>query len=238
MDPSDSNLVVFSHEKYSPWLPSQLDFMIQVTIHGKKIHRSIVDEGALTYIMSMSCWNVIGSPQLNQLTTTLKSFDGRTYKPYGNLNSLQVELEGKTISIEIEVIDVPLYYNLIYICTWVYDIVFIISPNFRMIVFPHKGMIIAIDQLNLFSSNYNATGSVPLVGEALHSYHHFGVGLLKDSSLMGMFSLPSPPPCNSPYSVADINIISSSTILVDPWIERDETNIQIFGNWMSLSPIE
>lgn len=54
MDPSDSNLVFFSHENYTPYLLAQLVFIIQVIIHGKNIHRSIVDEGASTCIMSMS----------------------------------------------------------------------------------------------------------------------------------------------------------------------------------------
>jgi hypothetical protein len=66
VDPSDSNLVVFSHENYTPRLPAQLAFMIQVIVHGKNIHHSIVDEGASTCIMSLSCWKVIGSPQLSQ----------------------------------------------------------------------------------------------------------------------------------------------------------------------------
>lgn len=67
-----------------------------------------MDEGASTCIMSMSCWNVIGSPQLSQSPTTLKTFDGRTYKPCNILNTMQVELEGKIVSIEVEVIDEPL----------------------------------------------------------------------------------------------------------------------------------
>jgi len=48
--------------------------MILVVVHGKKIYHSIVDEEALTYIMSLSCWKAIGSPQLSQSTTTLKAF--------------------------------------------------------------------------------------------------------------------------------------------------------------------
>lgn len=43
VDPLDSNLVVLSHENYTPWLKAQLDFIIQVIIHGKNIHPSIMD---------------------------------------------------------------------------------------------------------------------------------------------------------------------------------------------------
>lgn len=55
VDPLDSNLVVFSHEKYIPRLPYQLDSIIQVIVRGKNIHHYIMDEGASTCIMSMSC---------------------------------------------------------------------------------------------------------------------------------------------------------------------------------------
>jgi hypothetical protein len=172
------------------------------------------------------------------ITTTLKAFDGRTYKPCGILNSLQVELGGKIVSIEVEVIDGPLDYNLLLGRTWVYAMVVVISTYFCMITFPHKGGIVAIDQLTFFASDSHVTGSVPLVGETLHSYQHVGVGLLKDSSLMGTFSLPPPLLPDNSSSVAYINMISSSTILADPWIVPDETNIQSFGDRMPLSPIE
>lgn len=65
VDPSDSNLVPFSHENYTPQFPSQLAFIIKVIVCGKNIHRSIMDEGASTCIMSMSFWKAIVSPQLS-----------------------------------------------------------------------------------------------------------------------------------------------------------------------------
>jgi len=66
--------------------------MFEVIFYGNNIHLSIVDEGDLTCIMSLSCWKAIGSPQLSQSLITLNTFDGQTYKPCGILNSLQVEL--------------------------------------------------------------------------------------------------------------------------------------------------
>ena len=50
----------------------------------------------------------------------MKAFNGRTYKTCGILNSLQVELGGKIVSIEVEVTDRPLDYNLILGHTRVY----------------------------------------------------------------------------------------------------------------------
>jgi len=46
----------------------------------------------LVYIMS--CWKVLGSPTINKSYTTLKSFDGRVFRPYGILNDLLIKLEG------------------------------------------------------------------------------------------------------------------------------------------------
>ena len=94
---------------------------------------------------------------------TLKAFDGRTYKPCGNINNLQVELGGKIVSIDIEVFDGPLDYNILLGRPWVYAMTAIVSTYFRMIAFPHKGTIIVINQLSYFSSASQVTGSVPYI---------------------------------------------------------------------------
>lgn len=90
--------------------------------------------------MSLSCWKVIGSPSLNQSPTTLKAFDGRRFKPSGILNMLQVELASKTVSVEFEVIDRPLDYNLLLGHTWIYAMAAVVSTYIRMIAFPHQGV--------------------------------------------------------------------------------------------------
>ena len=65
IDPTDSNLVAFNHKGYEPQLPAQLAFLIQVKALNKTVHRMIIDEGASTCIMSMSCWKTLGSPPLS-----------------------------------------------------------------------------------------------------------------------------------------------------------------------------
>lgn len=151
---------------------------------------------------------------------------------------MQVKLGGKIISIEDEVIDGPIDYNLLLGHTWVYAMVVLFSTYFHMITFLHKGGILAIDKLTIFPYDSHVTISFPLVGETLHSYQHVGVGLMKDSSLMGTFSLPPPPLLDSSSLLTYINMISSSTILTDPWVVPDEANIHSFGDRISLSPIE
>ena len=70
--------------------------------------------------MSLNCWKSLGSSCLSQSSTTLKAFDGRRYKPCGIVNNLHVELGGKTVNVDVEVVDGPLDYNILLGRPWVY----------------------------------------------------------------------------------------------------------------------
>ena len=74
-DPSDSNLICFDLENHVPCLPHQIAFLIQVIINEKTIHRTVIDEGASTCIMSVDCWKAIGSPTMNLSLNTLEDFN-------------------------------------------------------------------------------------------------------------------------------------------------------------------
>lgn len=50
----------------------------------------------------------------------LKDFDGHTFEPHRIIPSFFVELGGKTIEIEVEVVDTLLDYNLILGHSWTY----------------------------------------------------------------------------------------------------------------------
>jgi len=71
----DSNLVAFNHKGYDPELPAQFAFLIQLKALNKTIHRTIIDEGTSTCIMSMSCWKTLGSPPFSRSSMMLKAFD-------------------------------------------------------------------------------------------------------------------------------------------------------------------
>jgi len=113
IDPADSELITFDLENHVPRLPHQIAFLIQVIINSKTIHRTIIDEGTSTCIMSISCWKAIGSPTLSQSPNTLEAFDGRDFHPYGILPCLPITLEGKMVEVEVEVVDANLTYNLL-----------------------------------------------------------------------------------------------------------------------------
>ena len=72
-----------------------------------------MDEGALTCVMSLSCWKGLGSPEIVLSQSMLKAFDGHVFKPHGIVSSFPVTLGGKTVNVEVEVVDAPIDYNLL-----------------------------------------------------------------------------------------------------------------------------
>ena len=76
LDPDNTNLIHFNVENYKSRLPHQLAFQIITKVVGKKVFRTVLDEGASTSVLSLSCWKAIDSPKLMKLPMTLKSFDG------------------------------------------------------------------------------------------------------------------------------------------------------------------
>ena len=92
VDPANSNCIMFNLDYFKTRLSHNLAFQIHTSVNRKRVHRTIIDEGASTCVISFSCWRSIGSPDINQSPTTLKSFNGHGFKPYGILNSFLVEL--------------------------------------------------------------------------------------------------------------------------------------------------
>jgi hypothetical protein len=92
IDPIDTNLIIFDLEYHIPRLPPQLTFQIQVVVENKNICRTIIDEGASTCVMFVTCWKAIGSPSLTESHNTLKAFNGTGFKPYGVLPSFSIML--------------------------------------------------------------------------------------------------------------------------------------------------
>lgn len=79
------------------------------------------------------------------------------------------------------------------------------------------------------------TNNVPFVEVSKISYESVGVGLIKDSSLMGAFTLSTP-------TTTAINMISfmvqQSHESIDPWVVPDLFDIELLGDTMPLIPIE
>ena len=94
---------------------------------------TIIDEGATAFMMSLSCWKGLGSPELSQSATMLSAFDGRSFQPHGILPSLKVQLGGKTIVIEVKVVDAPLDYNILMGQDWMYSMQAVAYSLFRVV---------------------------------------------------------------------------------------------------------
>ena len=88
----------------------------------------------------------------------------------------------------------------------------VVSSVFRVIKFPYNGKIMTIDQLAYFASDPAYSESIQHVGKMTIPYRDVGVGLVKDSGLLGTFPFP---PINASSSFASIHMITSDTIIYD-----------------------
>jgi hypothetical protein len=138
INPTDMNLIIFDLEDHIPRLPPQLAFQIQVIVSDKNICRKIINEGTSMCVMSITCWKSIDSPPLNESHNTLKAFNGSDFKPYGVLPSLSIALEGKTVQVEVEVIDAPLNYNLLLGRSWIDSMHVVVLTLLCIVHFPHQ----------------------------------------------------------------------------------------------------
>jgi hypothetical protein len=151
-----------------PRLPYHVAFQIVVAYPMKtftwNIFCTVVDEGASTCVMSLTCWKAIGQPVLSPSPTLLTAFDGRSFRPHGIVPSFPVQLGGKTVCVEVEVVDAPLDYNLFLGWSWTYAMKAVVATVFRVLLFPHEGQIATIDQLS-FSRPDPALGAstVPMI---------------------------------------------------------------------------
>lgn len=148
------------------------------------------------------------------------------------MQDLPIGAEGKTINLDVEVVNAPLDYNLLLGCSWSYAMTVVVW----LIKFPHNGKIITIDQLTYFSSNPTSSDNIQHVYKMAIPYKDVWVGLVKDSGLLGTF--PFPPPNISP-SFATIHMISLNTIvLYDPSIVPSDSEVDSFRDVMPFSPFE
>jgi hypothetical protein len=70
--------------------------------------------------MSLAYWKGLKSPALNKSSTMLRAFDGRGFHPHRLLQSLAVQLGGKIVTVDVEVVDAPINYNLLLGRSWFY----------------------------------------------------------------------------------------------------------------------
>jgi hypothetical protein len=115
----------------------------------------------------------------------------------------------------------------------------IASLVFRCIQFPHEGKIVTVNQLDFCRPDAHtpSTNNIPFFGYHKIMYESIGVGLLKDSSLMGTFPTPLPP---TTHHVSTINMISTTVYQSlessEPWVVPSPLELYALGDTMPLSP--
>jgi hypothetical protein len=143
------------------------------------------------------------------------------------------------VNIQVEVFDAPLDYNLLLGRSWIDSMRAVMSTLFWIMCFLHQGKVVTVDQLAFFKSD-TRTSNIPFIAKTPPGYENVGVGLLKDSTLMGMF--PIPPPDIPPPLAASINMISTfvreNHLSYDPWLIDEPGDYSHYGNQIPLSPIE
>ena len=111
-------------------LPSYVPFQIIVQVRNMIVSGTIIDEGASMSILSITTWEVIGSPLLVPITKNLLSFNTGTIQPLGILPHLPINLGGKIIYLNVMVVPGPLDYNLLVGHDYFYDMGAIVSTLF------------------------------------------------------------------------------------------------------------
>ena len=112
-----STVIKFETHEFQPHFPYHVALLVHVECMNNTIKQTMIDEGVVASMMSLTYWKGLGSPTFSVSVTMLTAFNGRSFQPHGILPSLEVQLGGKTVSIEVEVVDAPLDYNLYWVIT-------------------------------------------------------------------------------------------------------------------------
>jgi hypothetical protein len=131
-----------------PRLPSYIPFQITVQVCGRDVTKTLIDEGSSVSILSSIAWQALGGPPLAPVTQNLLAFNRRTSQPLGTLPQFPVTLGGKTVFIDVMVVQDSLDFSLLLGRDYVYAMKAVVSTLFRVISFPHDGRVVTVDQLS------------------------------------------------------------------------------------------
>jgi hypothetical protein len=225
VDPADTRLITFDLDSREPRLPALITFQIPVKIQNITVHRCIIDEGASTCIMSKTVWQKLGSLELIPSAITLRAYDRRPSSPKGLFQNVPIKLGGKTILIDIEVIDTPLNYNILFSHSYMYTMKEVASSVFQTMMFPHNGKIVIIDQVSHYKPNPSANidNILPLIHTSHDTYPLIEMGprIFKDPSLLGTYH--GAPPLLHPSN--QVCVVSSKGTHTEDTLPPTEVSI-------------
>jgi hypothetical protein len=99
----------------------------------------------------------LGCPPLASVTHNLLAFNKRSSQPLGTLPQFPVTLGGKTVFIDVMVVQDLLDFSLLLGQDYVYAMKAIVSTLFRVISFPHDGRFVTVDQLSFVDPTWIAS---------------------------------------------------------------------------------
>jgi hypothetical protein len=138
-------------------LPSYIPFQITVQVYGRDVTKTLIDEGSSVSILSSLAWKALGCPSLAPVMQNLLAFNRRTSQPLGTLPQFPITLGGKTVFIDVMVVQDPLDFSLLLGRDYVYAMKAIVSTLFRVISFPHDGRVVTLDQLSFIDPAWIAS---------------------------------------------------------------------------------
>lgn len=122
-----------------------MDFHIKYTYHKMAIFQTVVDEGASTCVMSMTCWKFIGSPKVLPSPTLLTTFNFHSNRHNGIIHAFPICVGGNVVNVELEIVDSNLDYNILLGPNWFYAMDSIVSSLFLILCFPREGISVTIN---------------------------------------------------------------------------------------------
>jgi hypothetical protein len=99
----------------------------------------------------------LGCPPLAPITQNLLAFNIRASQPLGTLIQFPITLGGKTIFIDVMVVQDPLDFSLLLGRDYVYAMKAIVSTLFRVISFPRDRRVVTVDQLSFIDPAWIAS---------------------------------------------------------------------------------
>jgi hypothetical protein len=102
--PSNENIHFDWDVLTAPHLPSYIPFQIIVQVFGQDVTKMLIDEGSSVSILSSLAWQALGCPSLAPVTQNLLAFNRRTSQPLGTLPQFPITLGGKTVFIDVMVV--------------------------------------------------------------------------------------------------------------------------------------
>ena len=131
--------------------------------------------------------------------------------------NVPIELSSKMVLIDIEVVNAQLDYNLLLGRSYMYVMQAMASTIFQLLMFPHDGKIVTVNELTYYdpkgmamSEHILLTISSTIDSVSIPSLCVVGPGLFSNTPMMDTFlSLPTSP---TSTEVLDLCTITSSTI--------------------------